>query len=344
MQAFARAYTGRRAKQIRYQMDGRWVDAGTAARFDALDVLNVRYEGDQDVYVNLSSAPLEADGHKLPPFGTFTAGPRAVAWTALRQGQICDYARYGEVTYVDARSDVWQVPEGIAPIEPSIAAFDYKGGDDFTLSIKWKAGRVPDRDYNVFWHFRHDGKIKLQRDFRPHRKTSRWQVGEEIITGPFRVSLKEDSPDGEYSIVVGLYDKQGRATLLGSASELQVGRLTVERRTGRAKSIRLESTPPVGPPGTLQKPYLEGMNAERKVIDFGTLATNGAVVASETKEGLRLTPVPIGQVMTVGLKGNIDIVEPHAADGSPLPPPALRHAEGKTWFETSPEATCYLVK
>ena len=31
MQAFARAYTGRRAEQIRYRMDNRWVDAGTAA-------------------------------------------------------------------------------------------------------------------------------------------------------------------------------------------------------------------------------------------------------------------------------------------------------------------------
>ena len=344
MQAFAHAYTGRRAERISYQMDGRWVDAGTAARFGELGVLNVRYEGGQDVYVNLSDTPVKAAEHELPPFGMLTTGPRSVASTAVRQGQICDYARYGAVTYVDARSDAWQVSQDVAPIEPSVASFNYDGGDRFTLSIKWKVGRRLDRDYNVFWHFRHDGQIKGQRDFQPNPKTSKWQIGDEIVTGPYRVGLTKDSLAGTYSVVVGLYDRQGRAALLGGALELQVGRLTVAREAGQTKSIRLVPTPPVGPPGTLQKPYLEGMNADRKVIDFGQFATNGAVVATETDDGLRLTPVPIGQVMTIGLKSKVNTIEARSANGSPLAPPQLKQSDGKTWFETAPDAACYLVK
>ena len=239
MQALARAYTGQCVEQIRYRMDDHWVDAGTAARFGELSVLNLHHEGGQDVFVNLSDEPLEAAGRILPPFGMLTIGPRALAWTAIRQGQICDYARYDDVTYLDARSHVWQVPQDTAPIEPSVASFDYNGGDEFTLSIKWQVGHKLDRDYNVFWHFRHDGQIRFQRDFQPSRKATEWQVGDEIVTGPHRVSLKEDSPGGTYSVVVGLYDKQGRAALLGGALELGVGQLTVVRAAGRTESIRL---------------------------------------------------------------------------------------------------------
>lgn len=341
MQAFARAYTGRRAEQIRYRMDNRWVDAGTAARFGEFHAIHVRYEGGQNVYVNLADKPLQLEEHVLPPFGMLTTGARSAAWTATRDGQICDYATYDDVTYVDARSHIWQVPPGEAPILPSVADFNYDGGDTFTLSVKWKVGRKLDRDYSVFWHFRHDGLIRLQRDFQPKPKASQWELGDEIVTGPYHLALQPDSPAGTYSLVVGLYDKQGRAALLGNAEELQVGHLTVTRQNGRTKSIQLESTTPIGPPGTLQEPYLEGMNADRKVIDFGALATNGALVATKTADGRKLTPVPIGEVMTVGLPGHVG-VKVIGADGSPQTPPQLRHDGGKTWFETSPDAKYYL--
>ena len=344
MQAFARAYTGRQATRIKYCMDGTWVDAGTAARFGELTALNVEYEGGQNVYVNLADEPLDLAGHKLPPFGTLTIGPRARAWTATRSGQVCDYARYGAITYIDARSDVWQVPKHAPPIQPALASFDYTGGNGFALAIKWKVGRTLDRNYNVFWHFRHDGQIKLQRDFQPRRRATQWQVGDEIVTGPYRLSLKEDSIATAFDVVVGLYDKGGRATLLGGAQELQVGRLLVERHAGRTKSIRFEPTPPVGPPGTLQAPYLEGINAQKKVIDFGHLATNGALVAKQTEDGLLLTPVPLAQVMTIGLAGKIRSVRARGADGALLDPPSLKHANGKMWFETVTDAVSYLVE
>ena len=344
MQAFGRAYTGRQARQIKYRMDGTWVDAGTAARFEEFDALDVEYEGGQNVCVNLSDTPLHVAEHELPPFGSLTSGPRATAWTATRQGQICDYARYADVTYVDARSDVWQVPEPSAPIEPAVESFQYVGGNGLDLSIKWKVGRTLDRNYNVFWHFRNDGQIKFQRDFQPGKPATQWQVGDEIVTGPYRLSLKEDSTATTYDVVVGLYAKQGRVALLGGAEELQVARLIVTREAGRTKSIHLQSTPPVGPPGTLQAPYDEGMNAAGNVIDFGRLATNGALVAKETADGLTLTPVPIGQVMTVGLEGKIETIQARGPDAALLAPPRLRHEDGKTWFTTTPAAGSYMVE
>jgi len=344
MQAFGRAYTGRRAVRIRYQMDGQWVDAGTAARHGALGRLHVEYEGGQHVYVNLADEPWTAAGHALPTGGSLTVGPRAEAGTVFRDGQIADFARYDDVVYADARSHTWLPPVALPPIEPSIAALKHLGGKEFELTVRWKVGRKLDRDYTILWHFtRKVGAIHFQADHRPPRPTTTWKVGETVTDGPTRLSVKDDAAATHYDIVVGLYDKQGRAPLVGGLNALCIGRLVVERQGDAATKVSLGPTSFDRMPGFGRAPYLEGANTAKRIIDFGAVATNGALVVRRSDAGRTLVPVPLGATFTVGLAGRVGAVKALDAAGRALPSPTLTRRAGKTWLDTARQAARYEI-
>jgi len=343
MQAFARAYAGKLVQHLQYRVDGQWVDAGTAARYGQFDALHVEYEGGQHVYVNLAAAPVQVDRHQLPQYGVLTFGPRAEAWTARRDSQVCDFAKYDDVTYADARSHVWQLPATLPPVEPTVTEPKQPGGQgkEFELTVNWKVSRKLDRDYTLFWHFRHNGKIEFQADHKPNKPTTNWQVNETVVDGPIRLSVKDDADATGYDFVVGMYDADGRVPLVRGADEVVIGRLAVKREGAEATSVTLEPTAPDRTPGADPQEYRAGANTARNVLDFGALATNGAVVMRSTKQGRELTPVPIGAVMTLGLAGEVRQVLAVGAQGRPLPAPKRSRHGGKTWFDTTAEAEGY---
>ncbi len=82
-------------------------------------------------------------------------------------------------------------------------------GDSFELTLFWRCDRPVDRDYTVFTHaLDSNGQVRAQTDQPPlegARPTSRWEPGE-IIRDRFVLSLNSDSPPGQYSVEVGLYD------------------------------------------------------------------------------------------------------------------------------------------
>ncbi len=340
MQAFGRAYTGRLAERIRYQVDGKWVDAGTASRHGALDRVNAEYEGGQQVYVNLAEEPMTVAGRTLPQFGTLTTGPRGEAWTAVRDGQICDYAEFEDVTYADARSHVWQPPNTVAPITPSVAELKDVGGGEFELTVNWEVGRTLDRDYIAFWHFRDGGRIAFQRDHTPPKPTTAWRVGETVKDGPLRIHVPDDADITGYDIAVGLYDKQGRSILTRNQDAMKIGRIVVEREGATATKVQLDPVPAQEMPGADPQAYLEGANTDARMIDFGVVATNGAVVVRKTDAGTEIIPVPLGERMTVGIAEARSIAA-FDRDGNALEAPACSQRDGKTWFETVPEAAKY---
>ena len=343
MQAFGRAYTGRRAERIRYLVDGRWVDAGTAARFRVFDALHVEYEGGQQVYVNLSSDLLEVDGQRLPEFGALTTGPRAVAWTALRAGQVCDFARYDKVTFADARSHVWQPAAQDAPIIPFVASLNHTGANEIELTVDWHVGRSLERDYLVFWHFRDSGRIASQRDFRPRKPTTEWAVGETVSTGPARIAIEADAGIAAYDLVVGLYDKQGRAVLMSGGVEAKIARIRVERKGDEAVGVEWEKSDADEAPGTRREPYLRDANTARRVIDFGGVATNGCVVLRALANAQEVVAVPIGEPMTVGVPGTDVRVEARGRQGRDVAGPKSAPRDGKLWFDTGPAAVRYVL-
>ena len=342
MQAFGRAYTGKLAERIRYEVEGKWVDAGTAARLSDFSRLNVEYEGGQQVFVNLADKPWRIAGRELPPNGSLTVGPRAEAGTTVRGGQIADYSRYDNITYVDARSHQWQPPKPPVPVTPSIASFNAVGGGEFDLAVNWKPERKLARDYLTFWHFIATG-IAFQSDHAPAKPTSTWSVGETVTDGPARIRVKDDATVTSYTVFVGLYDKDGRVPLVNGADSICLGKLVVERDGAVAKSVRFEPAAAEPPPGTTREPYLVGANTTRRLIDFGEVATNGAVVMKSVGGKLEIVPVPLGEVFSVGLAGGTSSIAAFDAAGKALPMPKLSRRDGKTWFETTARAARYVV-
>lgn len=343
MQAFGRAYTGKLAARIRYEVEGTWVDAGTAARLGDFSRLNVEYLGGQQVYVNLSATPWRVAGRELPPDGSLTVGPRAEAGTTVRGGQIVDYSRYDTITYADARSHQWQPPRSPAPLTPSVASFRALGGSDFELTVNWKPERKLERDYIIFWHFIDQG-IEFQWDHAPAKPTSAWGVGETVTDGPGRLRVKDDAKVTSYEVRVGLYDREGRVPLVEGALSVRLGRLVVQREGAVARSVRFEAQPEEPAPGSTREPYLVGANTARRVIDFGEVATNGAAVMKSEGGQLAIVPVPLGEVFTVGLAGSVKTVAALDAAGKALPAPKLSRHDGKTWFETSAGLVRYVVE
>ncbi len=340
-QALGRAYTGRLLQRLRYEVDGQWVDAGTAARLGELTRINAEYEEGQQVYVNLADTPWQIAGHELLRDGTLTLGPRSEAWTAVRDGQICDFSHYDGVTYADARSHYWMVPEPQAPIRPQ-ARFRALEGGRFELTVDWQVGRELDRDYITFWHFVSDGLILFQSDHALKTPTSGWKVGQTITDGPLAIGVPEDDVT-EYEVRVGLYDANGRASLVAGADQVTVGKLLVTREGVAATEIQFTPAAADPAPGADPATYREGANLDRRVLDFGAVATNGAVVLRTTEEGYTLVPVPLGEQLTVGLAGDVRSVEAVDADGAALPTPELTRRDGKAWFETSAEAAQYRI-
>jgi hypothetical protein len=341
MQAFGRAYTGHLVSRIRYEVGGRFVDAGTALRYGELTRLNVEYRGGQSVYVNLAAQPWRVGDHLLPQYGVLTAGTRSEASTALRDGQISDYARYDNTTYIDARSQQWLPPTPPPPITPSVAKFEAVGGKEFRLSVNWKVERKLDRDYTAFWHFISAG-IAFQSDHAPAQPTSTWQIGQTVTDGPIQFAVPDNATVMSYDVMVGLYDKSGRVPLVRGADAVTIGKLIVERDGAVAKSVRFEPATAVQP-GADKAPYLEGANTARKVIDFGELSTNGAVVAKRTGGTLEIVPVPAGTQMTIGIAGDVTGIAALDAAGKKREAPQTSRHDGKTWFTASAGAMKYVV-
>ena len=348
MQAFGRAYTGQELRKLAYvvERDGwqGWVDAGTAYRLNEWHRMRATYEGGQTVYVNLSENPWAVADRVLPPYGSLTTGPRSTAYTAVIDGQIVDFARYDDITYVDARSHQWLPPEPLPPITPSLGHWQDNGDGTFDLTINWKIARKLEGNRIAFWHFKHDQKIVFQADHALSPPTTQWSVGQTIKDGPRRVKARTDVPENDYDVVVGLYDNTGRAALVHGADWMRVAKLHVNRQDGKVTEIKLSPAEPELTPGTSREPYLQGANTAERVIDFGDVATNGAIVLRKTKDGTEVVPVPIGESMRVELSGKYAQVTLLDAAGRPLPSLALHVADGRTWFQVQPTVAQVLLR
>ena len=108
------------------------------------------------------------------------------------------------------------------------------------LTYRWDAEPMG-RDFTVFVHIvGSDGKITMQNDHDPAPPTSVWSGRVEYTNG---VLVPTDAPDGDYRIMVGLYDhraadrgwdhqrlKTGEGVTAGKDGEYQIGVLTVDSK------------------------------------------------------------------------------------------------------------------
>ena len=126
---------------------------------------------------------------KLPPIATVTAEP----------------ARTTGATF-DGRFRLlgFDVPESAA------------AGEALPITLYWEAVAPDGRDYTVFIHLLNEaGELVAQSDGQPGGggyPTSIWAGGERVVD-EHSLALSPDTPAGEYTLLVGLYDHQSGARL-----------------------------------------------------------------------------------------------------------------------------------
>lgn len=91
---------------------------------------------------------------------------------------------------------------------PASASRQVAPGETLSLLLLWRAKRVPPQSYTVFVHLLDaGGRLWAQQDNPPvggTYPTYEWQEGE-MVTDRYRLSVKPETPPGEYRLEIGLY-------------------------------------------------------------------------------------------------------------------------------------------
>jgi hypothetical protein len=116
-------------------------------------------------------------------------------------------------------------------------------GQVLRLQLQWQATEPLSARYKVFVHLLNNrGELVAQRDSEPAsgmRPTGEWPVGEPV-TDRHGLWLPADLPDGEYQILLGLYDPETleRVPVCCPASDsLSIARLQIEEGTALVEPV-----------------------------------------------------------------------------------------------------------
>jgi len=163
-------------------------------------------------------------------------------------------------TAVIMTGSAWCAEEAQTTVLPAtVSAPVVVPGEKLTIQYNWQAEKPYDRDLKAFVHIRKEGENKavFQDDHGLPVKTSSagWQGA---VQYKRTVTIPGNAADGNYIVVVGLYDKAGRAALkagegvkaLGGNS-CQVGGFTV--KDGRPEILPATITPAEAAPGSAVK-------------------------------------------------------------------------------------------
>jgi hypothetical protein len=84
-----------------------------------------------------------------------------------------------------------------------------KPGESLLLRLFWEPETAPTRDYSVFVHVVPDPThppVAQKDSLHPgHIRTTRWHQGR-YIADVREIPLPEEMPEGDYQLIVGLYD------------------------------------------------------------------------------------------------------------------------------------------
>ncbi len=291
-------YGNARATEIRYEVNGRWVTASAALPLDATSRQRIRYDSGLTVWVNWQPEPWAVEGRQLPQWGVLALGPGTEVHTALHAGKVVDYSECPDFAFADTRT--WfPLPYRHGPrgIEPRLRAFQYLGENRVRVTYEWVVEEALDRDYHCFVHGTAPGlntadKIAFQQDHGLPKPTSQWRPGDVIVDGPHEFTIPATA--SEYELVTGLF-LDDRLKLKGSrdeANRIRLARLVLERQNGRITGIK--SSPPTAATNATagEIDFSARLNPAGTWVDFGSIATDGAVKVNKSRDRLVVYPYP----------------------------------------------------
>ena len=309
-----RLYASAKAVEIRYEVAGRFLSGGLALLGGDTSRQRVRYDNGLTVWVNWSAQPWNVvgvpgrDAVVLPQWGFLAAGPDTWVATELIDGKIADFADCPEYCFADTRT--WFDP-GLRrtkrDIEPRLKEFTYLGGKRVRVTYEWRVGEVAGGEYQCFVHGTHPDvanpdHIAFQQDHPLAKPTGKWQPGEVIIDGPYEMEIPADRD--WFDLTIGLYQVQ-RLPLTGitdRAGRVLLIRLMLDREGGKITGIRREN--PVAEAGVATAQPIDFTAHTHPAgtwIDFGKVATDGALMIRREPKQLTVFPYPRGRVFRASL-------------------------------------------
>ena len=289
---------------IDYFVKGHWRDTSAAAKLGDWSRVRVIYSNELTVLANSSAAPWTVDGVTLPQYGWLASGQGLRVGTCLRGGVISDLAETARTLFVNARPAVdWGTP-GQTRLRPSVAEFTPTGPRTFRATYHWAVGQKLPADDGCFVHFVQptlaDGgeNIRFQQDHALPLPTSQWKPGQTITDGPWNITIPADASPGDYPWTIGLVEPGGgRLTLQGQSdahSRIVLGILHVQ-----PNGLSFTPTPPDS--GSVNAP----VNRDGRVLDFGSIRTNGSVFIYREGTEWVLRPFPRDRPFTIQLNARL---------------------------------------
>jgi hypothetical protein len=111
---------------------------------------------------------------------------------------------------------------------------DFAPGSEVRLRFYWRALQTPNHNYSVFVHVRllDSDTLIAQTDGTPgsiRRPTRTWALSSEtLVSAPFILSIPNDIPQGDYRLMIGIYDPQtGERLVVNGSDSLLFGVITI---------------------------------------------------------------------------------------------------------------------
>ncbi|HEX8235000.1 MAG TPA: DUF5696 domain-containing protein [Abditibacteriaceae bacterium] len=274
-------YAAATPTNIAYRINGKWLDSTAAAKAGQWTQVRVRYSNGLVVTANGGTGNLGEAGHVLPRFGWLARGAGVTAYTALRDGVIVDYAETSSSVFANARRAAdWDL-SGIKHVQPRVAGFAQTAPRTFRATYSWQVDETLLGDYSNFVHFVQDGAenegIRFQNDHALPRPTSQWKTGEAVSDGPHTIHIPDNLADGDYKWMIGLF-QPGGARLQLQGSDNGQARILLGTVHVRSNGQRITFTPQPETTSADSALRLQHLNVRSKVVDFGTVRTNGSVL------------------------------------------------------------------
>jgi len=291
---------------IDYFDGSRWRDTTATAKAEDLGAwsrVRVRYGNGLTVWANGGDTPIRVGAVTLPPSGWLATGAGLKAGTTLRSGIVSDLAETADSMFVNARpAKDWDTPR-VTRLRPTVAEFVPNGPRSFRATYRWAVGQNQTKDYNCFVHFVQpsyadsgDG-IRFQQDHALSRPISQWKSGETVTDGPWNITVPADVMPGDYPWTIGLFaPDEGRLTLRGQSdahSRIILGTLHVA-----ATGLTFTPAPPEAVRTTAP------VNYAGRVLDFGSVRTNGSVFLQRIGQEWTLRPFPRDRPFTLSLSAS----------------------------------------
>jgi hypothetical protein len=304
-----RLYGNARVTDIRYEVAGRLVPGGIALALGDTCRQRITYDSGLKLWVNWGPAPWTVEGRVLPTWGFLALGPGTEVHTSLEQGRFADFAECPEFVFADARTRI-DMPylKPATDVEPRLRELTYLGGRRFRVTYEWRVNQEIGQDYHCFVHFRNEADtrnrgIVFQQDHAPPRPTSTWRPGDVVVDGPYEIEIPEDAGDASYDLVIGLHNGP-RLPLKGLENDgyIYLARLLLERTDGKVTGVNKGSLDEVtARVNAGQADFTVRLNPPGTWVDFGSIATDGAVKVNRGADRLTLFPYPRNRAFAVAL-------------------------------------------